>query len=116
MTFHYGFSDDMGGGEYDRAASVDAELTPVEEVPAPHASIQDALNTVAAGGVVQISNSGRYNETLAISVNAGERIELRAVNEHRPTLVLGGDLLINGAADSQVTLNGLLIAGGRDSR
>lgn len=112
VTFHYGFSDDMGGGEYDRAASVDAELTPVEEVPAPHASIQDALNTVAAGGVVQISNSGRYNATLAISVNAGERIELRAVNEHRPTLVLGGDLLINGAADSQVTLNGLLIAGG----
>ena len=112
VTFHYGFSDDMGGGEYDRTASVDAELTPVEEVPAPHASIQDALNTVAAGGVVQISNSGRYNETLAISVNAGERIELRAVNEHRPTLVLGGDLLINGAADSQVTLNGLLIAGG----
>jgi len=112
VTFHYGFSDDMGGGEYDRTASVDAELTPVEEVPAPHASIQDALNTVAAGGVVQISNSGRYNETLVISVNAGERIELRAVNEHRPTLVLGGDLLINGAADSQVTLNGLLIAGG----
>src|SRR5436190_7410253 len=112
VTFHYGFSDDMGGGEYDRAASVDAELTPVEEVPAPHASIQDALNTVTAGGVVQISNSSRYNETLAISVNAGERIELRAVNERRPTLVLGGDLLINGAADSQVTLNGLLIAGG----
>ena len=112
VTFHYGFSDDMGGGEYDRTASVDAELTPIEEVPAPHASIQNALNTVAAGGVVQISNSGRYNETLAISVNAGERIELRAVNEHRPTLVLGGDLLINGAADSQVTLNGLLIAGG----
>jgi hypothetical protein len=112
VTLHYGFSDDMGGGEYDRAASVDTELTPVEEVPAPHATIQDGLNTVAAGGVVQISNSGRYNETLAISVNAGERIELRAVNERRPTLVLGGDLLINGAADSQVTLNGLLIAGG----
>jgi hypothetical protein len=112
VTFHYGFSDNMGGGEYDRAASVDAELTPVEEVPAPHASIQDALNAVAAGGVVQISNSGRYSETPTISLNAGKRIELRAVNERRPTLVLGGDLLINGAADSQVTLNGLLVAGG----
>jgi len=39
-------------------------------------------------------------------------VELRAANEHRPTLVLGGDLVINGAADSEVTLNGLLIAGG----
>ena len=34
-TFHYGFSADMGGGEYDRAATVDAQATPIELVPAP---------------------------------------------------------------------------------
>ena len=112
VTFHYGFSDDMGGGEYDRAATFDAKLTPVEKVPAPHSTIQDAVNAVAAGGVVEISNSGRYTETPAINVNAGQRVELRAKNQHRPTIVLGGDLVINGAADSEVTLNGLLIAGG----
>src|SRR6266542_3720492 len=112
VTFHYGFSDDMGGGEYDRAATLDTKLTPVEKVPAPHATIQDAVNAVAAGGVVEISNSGRYTETPAINVNTGQRVELRAANEHRPTLVLGGDLVINGAADSEVTLNGLFIAGG----
>jgi hypothetical protein len=112
VTFHYGFSDDMGGGEYDRAATFDALLGPVEKVPAPHATIQDALNAVAGGGVVEISDSGRYAETPTINVNAGRRIELRAANEHRPTLVLGADLVINGAADSEVTLNGLLIAGG----
>jgi hypothetical protein len=78
----------------------------------PQTTIQGALNAVAAGGVVEISNSDRYVETLTIHVNAGQRIELRAANEHRPTLVLGGDLVINGAADSEVTLNGLLIAGG----
>jgi len=112
VTFHYGFSDDMGGGEYDRAAAFDAKLTPIEKVPAPHATIQDALNAVVAGGVVEISDSGRYNETPAINVNAGQRVELRAANEHRPTLVLGGDLVINGSADAEVTLNGLLISGG----
>jgi hypothetical protein len=112
VTFHYGFSDDMGGGEYDRAVTFDALLTPVEKVPAPHATIQDALNAVAAGGVVEISNSVLYTETPAINVNAGQRVELRAANEHRPTLVLGSDFVINGAADSEVTLNGLLIAGG----
>jgi hypothetical protein len=112
VTFHYGFSDDMGGGEYDRAATFDALLNPVETVPAPHATIQDALNAVGAGGVVEISNSGRYMETPAINVNAGQRVELRAANEHRPTIVIGGDLIISGAADSEVTLNGLLIAGG----
>jgi hypothetical protein len=112
VTFHYGFSDDMGGGEYDRAATFDALLNPVETVPAPHATIQDALNAVGAGGVVEISNGGRYMETPAINVNAGQRVELRAANEHRPTIVIGGDLVISGAADSEVTLNGLLIAGG----
>lgn len=112
VTYHYGFSDDLGGGEYDRAATFDALLTPVEKVPAPHATIQDALNAVTAGGAVQISNSGRYDETPALNVNAGQRIELRAANEHRPTLVLGGDLVINGSADAEVTLNGLLISGG----
>ena len=58
----------------------------------PHATIQDALNAVTAGGVVEISNSGRYAETPTINVNAGERVELRAANEHRPTIALGGDL------------------------
>ncbi len=33
VTFHYGFSDDMGGGEYERAATFDALLTPVEKFP-----------------------------------------------------------------------------------
>jgi hypothetical protein len=98
VTFHYGFSDDMSGGEYDRAATFDALLAPVEKVPAPLGLIQDALNAVVAGGAVEISNSGRYNETPAIHVNAGLHIELRAANEHRPTLVLGGDFVIDGAA------------------
>ena len=112
VTFHYGFSDDLGGGEYDRAATFDALLTPVENVPAPNVKIQDALDKVKTGGVVEISDSGRYNETLAINVNAQQRIELRAANEHRPTVVLGGDLVIIGAAGAEVTLNGLLISGG----
>jgi hypothetical protein len=112
VTFHYGFSDDTGGGEYDRLATFDALLTPIEKVPAPNAKIQDALDKVKTGGVVEISDSGRYSETLAINVNAGQRIELRAANDHRPTIVLGGDLVIAGATGSEVTLNGLLISAG----
>jgi hypothetical protein len=112
VTFHYGFSADMGGGEYERADTFDALLQPVEKIPAPHATIQGALNAVTGGGVAEISDSGRYLQTPSISANAGKRVELRAANERRPTVVLGGDLLINGGADSEVTLNGLLIIGG----
>lgn len=112
VTFHYGFSDALGGGGYDRAATFDALLTPVAQVPAPHATIQDALDAVKTGGVAEITDSGRYTGTLTIDVAAGQRVELRAANEHRPTLVLGGDLNITGGAGAEVTLNGLLISGG----
>ena len=112
VTFHYGFSADMGGGEYDRAATLDVQAAPIESVPAPHAVIQDALNAVAAGGVVEVTDSGRYLETPAATVDAGARIELRAANEHRPAIILSGALDISGGAQAEVTLNGLLIAGG----
>ena len=111
-TFHYGFSADMGGGEYDRAATLDAQAMPIEFVPAPHATIQDALDAVQAGGVVEIADSGRYEETPAIAVDAGKRIEVRAANEHRPTVILSAELDISGGAQAEVTLNGLLLAGG----
>ncbi|MGE5217806.1 MAG: hypothetical protein ACM3SP_12465 [Chloroflexota bacterium] len=112
VTYHYGFSADMGGGEYDRAATFDTRATPIESVPAPHATIQDALNAVPAGGVVEITDSGRYVETPALAANAGAKIELRAANEHRPTMILSGDLDISGGDQAEVILNGLLIAGG----
>jgi len=111
VTYNYGFSADMGGGEYDRAAILDREVTP-ESVPAPHATIQSALSAIQAGGIAEITDSDRYHETPAVAANAGARIELRAANEHRPTIVLSGSLDIGGADQTEVALNGLLIAGG----
>jgi hypothetical protein len=111
VSYHYGFAADLGGGEYERAASLDGQLAPVDHVTMP-ALVQDALDDREGGGVVQIDDSGRYEETLSIHVDAGERLELRAANEHRATVVLGGDLEITGGADAEVSLNGLLIAGG----
>ena len=111
VTFHYGFSADMSGGEYDRAATLSADTTTIERVPAPHATVQGALAPVHTGGVVEITDSGRYVETPALGIDAGARLELRAANEHRPTLLLGGKLEISGGEQSEVTINGLLIAG-----
>lgn len=111
VTCHYGFSADMGGGEYEREASLNALLQPVQQVTAP-ATIQAALTATSNGGVVQITDSGRYVETLTITVANGQHLELRAANRHRPTIVLSGDCTISGGADAEVTLNGLLITGG----
>jgi hypothetical protein len=111
VSFYYGFSADMGGGEYQRAATFDEALQPVQPVVMP-GKIQDALDVLAGAGAVEIGDSGRYEETLSISAAAGQRIELRAADEFRPTIVLGGELLIAGGDQSEVTLNGLLISGG----
>ena len=45
-------------------------------------------------------------------VNAGQRLELRAANQHRPTLAVRDMITIRGGADAEITLNGLLITGG----
>jgi hypothetical protein len=114
VTFHYGFSADMGGGSYERTATF-AALEPGQvllRVPQDRPTIQAALNENSLknnGGVVEITNSGRYVEALDISVAANKSIELRAANECRPTLVLTQDLKVTGGAGAAVTLNGLLI-------
>jgi hypothetical protein len=111
VMFHYGFSAAMGGGEYERTPTFDAALGPVETVASP-GPIQPALDARAAGGVVELSDSGRFDETPSIALDPGVRLEFRAANEHRPTLIVTGLLDVTGGADAEVTLNGLLIAGG----
>ena len=111
VMFHYGFSAEMGGGEYERTPTFDAALGPVESVTSP-GPIQPALDGRASGGVVELSDSGRFEETPSITLDAGVRMEFRAANEHRPTLIVSGPIDISGGEDAEVTLNGLLIAGG----
>lgn len=110
VSFHYGFSADMGGGEYARGATFDPDL-PTQKLAAG-ANIQNALNALTTNGAIEIADSGRYAQTLAINANAQQRIELRAADEARPFIALAGDMTIQGGAESEVTLNGLLIAGG----
>jgi hypothetical protein len=116
VSFHYGFSMPMGGGEYERRRSF--ALGGAANVVVRHnRGLQSALISVTGGGIVEIDDSGRYVETLAITVDAKKKVELRAVSrapeQYRPTIVLGGDLHIDLAAGAELTLNGLLITGGR---
>ncbi len=115
VDYHYGFGADLGGGEYERAASFAEPATtiPLLRVPQNHATIQAALTALGGQGVVEISDSGRYEETLSIDVAASQRIELRAANGHRPTLILTGEFSLSGGDDSEIALNGLLISGHR---
>ena len=113
VDFTYAFTTDMGGGEYERAASFATTQAPPQllHVPADHPTIAAALTALHGAGVIEITDSGRYAETLTISAAANQQIELRAADKASPTLILGGPLTMSGAAGSSVTLNGLRIAG-----
>jgi hypothetical protein len=111
VTFHHGFSMAMGGGEYERRASFAIDSDADVEI-AQGDSIQTAFNSVAGGGIAEIQDSGRYEETPTLAPDAAARVELRAANEHRPTWVLSGDLNIELNAGAELTLNGLLLTSG----
>jgi len=111
VTYHYGFSMPTGGGSYERGKTFAlgggfASVTQGQ-------SLQAELTAAQAGGIVQIDDSGRYAETLSLNLPAAAKVEVRAANEQRPTLVLNGDWTITLAPGAELTLNGLLITGGR---
>ncbi len=111
-TFHYGFSAEMGGGEYGRAATFDDELQDLQRVPADAASIQDALDALDEGGVVEVENNDYYFETPTVSIPEGRKVELRAADERRAVVVPTGQISIFGGAGAELNVNGLLLAGG----
>ncbi|GGN64319.1 hypothetical protein GCM10010112_24410 [Actinoplanes lobatus] len=126
VSYHYAFSDDLGGGEYPRDL-VDPDGTTVYRVGPgqPYRRIADAHREWRADrpadAVIEITDSGAYQEELAFRLGGGQRLTLRAADGARPVLRLldwssnQPDALDieaeDGCADASVTLDGLLVAG-----
>ncbi len=108
---HHASPADLGGGEYPRLLATPA--TPPLRVPQDQTTLQAALAALGGEGTIEITDSGRYEGNFDIAVAAGRRIEIRAANRCRPTLVLSTESRLSGGADSAITLDGLLIAGHR---
>lgn len=114
ISYHRGFSADMGGGEYERENSFSLQDSPtvtVVDVPNDHATVQAALNALGGAGVVEISDNGRYEETLSVDVADNAGIELRAANGRHPHLALTGPLSVTGGEGSRFSINGCLVSG-----
>lgn len=112
LSWQEGFSADLGGGEYPRDASLPTppDTATVVRVPDDQPTITAALTAISGDGVIEITDSSRYSETLTIDVAANGSVEIRAEDGRRPVLDLGA-LTVTGNENSSCTLNGLLITG-----
>jgi len=113
VTFHRGFSANIGGGEYVRSLPEEAAGVAIVPAGTGPGAIQAAIAALPAeGGVVEIGDSGRYEET-ALTIDAsGRRVTVRAAVGARPTVVLDGNFAISGDDKGAVVLDGLLVTGG----
>ena len=98
VSYHYGFSADMGGGEYLRArpaiggrrvytvgsggrdATIMAAVSRWRDEKAADATAQDAVIEVLDGAV--------YQESIDIPLDEGDHLELRAAPGTRPVIML----------------------------
>jgi hypothetical protein len=111
VTYHYGFSAETGGGEYERhlrPPCLPRSLTVKDEAPrcgiyrvsqqhkegAQFERIGDALRAWKAESakypeaVIEILDSGAYVEPLEFTLARGQRLEVRAVSGARPVIKL----------------------------
>src|SRR6185369_12598335 len=114
VSYHYGFSAPMGGGEYDRTESFTSENVDVR-VPDDETTLQAAIDSLGVdGGTIEVDSSDVFFEAPAIHLDAsGKRVlELRATDGRRPVIdTPSGEIVISGGADAEVILNGFVIAG-----
>lgn len=119
-SFHYAFSANIGGGEYDRSRSFTAGDAQTVRIAGAEAGAQPTINAALAAlgaqdGAVEIGDSRTYREDFTITCQGRER-ELRGADQHRPALfpaAAGGGktIKVTGGPEATVTLNGLLLAG-----
>lgn len=98
VTYHYGFSADIGGGEYERTLRPAGDKRRLYRVSQQHEDqaefekIGDALrhwkeeSARHPDALIEILDSGAYVEPLDFKLEAGERLEIRAASGARPVL------------------------------
>jgi hypothetical protein len=118
VSYHYAFSADVGGGEYERplrpsrGRKVYRVSKQQASADAKYASIQSALDAWSnepdqhkyRDVIIEIEDSDVYTEYLEIKLKMGQRLELRAANGTRPVIRMENKYISGGEA---FTVNGI---------
>ena len=114
VSYHYGFSADLGAGGYDRSESLIAAITRViSGGGAIQTGVPAGANFLPPGGVngdvAEVLDSANY--TPIDNRNQITRLEFRAANRRRPYLRITHNWLLNTApaGEAELTLDGLWI-------
>jgi len=125
VSYQYGFSTDIGGGEYDRPLSQPAGATvtrvtghdQLKRALAPWQENQQPQEQPACA-VIEIADSGTYVLPINLGFQENRSLQVRAANGCRPVIRLMNwhtdlpdALSVRGARGSRLTLDGLLITG-----
>lgn len=132
VTYNYGFSTEMGGGEYARPLynpSDNVAFLSVQTVsegsgttePGVFPTLSDALAKAAQSEqpnvVIEIRDSGLYQEHVAIELRKDHSLQIRAANGARPVILIPDDrarrdaFRVTLASGARFTLDGVVVAG-----
>ena len=113
-TFRVGFPARIGGGQYNRAATLTRDPgQPLVTYPSlDHPDLQSAIDAVLpSGGIVEIMNSDIFAEPLSIDAEPDTEVILRAANGERPVLRPPAAIHVTGGENARITLDGMVIEG-----
>jgi hypothetical protein len=123
VSYQYGGSADIGGGEYDRPLSQPAGATLYQvgeekgQLPTIRAALARWSREAPRHAVIEIADSRLYVEPIEIALAEKQTLQLRAARRKRPAIrLLDSESLseaftVQGAPGSAFTLDGLLVAG-----
>lgn len=132
VSYHYGFSADLGGGEYVRPLKQEsgAQLIRVASQEELRVALQYWQRQTSADGtdsthpdqphdaVIELADSGVYVVPINVVLRAGHTLQIRAAQRTRPMLRLlewqtdrPDNLSVEGGKGSRFTLDGVVVAG-----
>lgn len=129
VSYCYGFSADIGGGQYERRntmidlqnakwkKTVRQKPKEADEVTTINDALAAWMTAGKPNGIIYIADSGTYDESIRIDLADGKWLAIEAMNKQRPTLRIAGSSYIEVTGKhpkAGLTLSGLMIEGGLD--